>query len=293
MREGSSGSATAARAVVVALFVGLALTACGQPTGFGQLIGTRPVPSAAPVNVVIDTSALINSLNSELDLANSTTTITDESAQLAQEFNTLLTIKQSERLSALQQLGAQIISTRLAAIAQVRRQVLALPLNSSQKYQIVYLLDSATAGLHGMQAKISTDQLVDVARVDVKSVAAFRVYGLLLPQCHMLIAAYDLQHLISVYSNEKTTLQDAINKAVLNGTPYGSAQSNVNDLGAQISQISYYTSNAIAVLPYLTSAGYPGNRSTITAIRGQLNQASTASTNAANDVLAAKAALGI
>src|SRR5262249_16610173 len=142
LREGLSGSTAAARAVVVALLVG-ALSACGQPTGYGQLIGVRPVPTAAPVNVVIDTTALIHSLNGELDLANSTIAVTDESQQLAAQFNTLLTIKQSERLSALQALGAQIISTRLAAIAQVRRQVLALPLNSGQKYQIVYLLDSA------------------------------------------------------------------------------------------------------------------------------------------------------
>ncbi len=169
----------------------------------------------------------------------------------------------------------------------------ALPLADGQKYQIVYLLDSAAGGLRSMQVKIAGDTLVDVARADVKKVAAFRVYGLLLPQCHMLIAAYDFQRLVGVYSTQMSTLQTQIDRAAAGGTPVPAAQAAVNDLGAQIVLINKYSTLAISVLPRLAPSGYPGNRGTVTAIRNELNAASTASTSASADVQAAKTALSI
>jgi hypothetical protein len=294
LREGFSGStAAAARAVVVALLVGLALTACGQPTGYGKLVGVRPVPSAVPGTSEIDTSSLVDSLNNELNALGNTPPITDENSSFAAEFSSLLTVKQSERLSALQELGSQIIKTRLAAIAQMRRQVLALPLDPAAKAQIVYLLDSASGRLNAMQVTIASDRLVDVARADVKVVATFRIYGLLLPQCHMLVAAYQFKSLVTTFTTERSNLQDSLNKANAAGNPVGNAQSLLNDLGAQTAVINAYASNAIAVLPGLTAAGYPGNRGTVVSIRNQLTAASTAAGNAQNDIIGARAALGI
>jgi hypothetical protein len=279
--------------VVVALVAGLSLAACGQASGYGQLIGVRAVPSPSPQASAIDTTPLVDSLNTELDWVNKTAPITDENSQFAAEFSSLLTIKQSERLAALQQLGDQIISTRLSAIAHVRWQILVLPLATSQKYEIIYLLDHATAGLNGMEAKIANDRLVDVTRADVKSVAGFRVYGLLLPQAHMLVAAFDLQNLVGIYSNEKVHLQATINADIAANIPIGNAQSDVNDLGAQIVLINQASAYAIAVLPGLTPSGYPGNRGTVTAVRNTLNAGSGNSQIAAGDVAAAKVALGL
>ena len=94
---------------------------------------------------------------------------------------------------------------------------------TTDRWNITYLLDAAAAQLRAMRIKITKDLLVDQARADVTNVAAFRVYGLLVPQVHMLIAAYELRQLLSDYTAEEHSLEQQINSTVL-GANVGGAR---------------------------------------------------------------------
>jgi hypothetical protein len=284
-----------ASAVAVVLALAATVAGCGQPSASGPVIGVRPATSPNSEYFELDPASIADSLHNQLSLANDTNPITGENKLAKGELpiDSLLTLKQSERLSALQQLGNTIIQDRLTAIAALRSQVLTLPPSPGGHKETVKLLDSATAALHAMQVKIARDQLVDQARADVTAVAALRVYGLLLPQVHMLITAYDLERLAGIYTSQQAALQQDIDNAAAAGAANAPAQQAVDDLAAQITIMNRVSRSAMQVLPGLTASGYPGNRQQLADISANLKAARSASDQAANDILQAKIDLGV
>ncbi len=284
------------RFAIVLVCAALMSAACGHPTANGPVIGVRPLVNEGAAASEFDVTSISNALSNQLSLVNDASAIPGENKIAKGELpiDSTLTVKQSARLGALQQLGQILVDNRLAAIAAVRRQVLADPLMSAgEKAQLTYLLDRATADLNAMQVKIARGLLVDQARAEVTGVAAFRVYGLLVPQVHLLIAAYQTQHLVSIYSSQQSTLQQQINTKGAAGGQTGHAQLAINDLSAQIAIMSRDSWYALAVLPGLTAAGYPGNKQVLANARHDLNAAGNAGSVAASDVILAKADLAV
>ena len=266
---------------------------CGQPTANSQVIGVRPVPHQTPSAAQLDAAAIAATMSEELAAANATQAIPAEDLLALGELpiDSTLTLKQLEQLGGLQQLGQIIIQNRLTVIASLRSQVVANKhMATTDRWNITYLLDAAAARLRAMRVKITKDLLVDQARADVTNVAAFRVYGLLVPQVHMLIAAYELRQLLSDYTAEEHSLEQQINSAVL-GANVGGARAALNDMLAQLPVMDQTSRSALYLLQGLSSSGYPGNKQRLRMANSYLDRGQAASKRAANDALAAKTAL--
>ncbi len=265
--------------------------ACGQPAANGTVIGIRPstdVTQPAPV----DLTAMNTLLADELAQSNNTAAIPGEDWIALGELpvDLTLTTKQLERLYLLQKLGEEIIHQRLTALSRMRAQVSRDSLMSDyQRSTLLYLLDGATYNLKAAQVKIARELLPDQARADVTSVAAFRVYGLLLPKAHLLLAAYQTQQLSTLYSDLRTRYQQQLRLGLLSPAATAAAQALIDDLSAQANAMGSYSTYALGLLFWLDPSGYPGNKSTLRAARQAVSQAQVASDRATNDLAQLKA----
>jgi hypothetical protein len=261
-------------AVVLAL-AGLVLSACGQQGANGEVVGARSAPSlgSGSGQFVLSTDAIALELDRQIREANDLgalppgTTFGDGVIPL----DAILTVKQIERLQQLQNLGQLKVYSRLANIASLRAEVVNdQTMTYGQKGTVTAILDQSAAGLYGILARINKDRMVDQARADVTAVALFRVNGLLEPQVHLLIAAYQLQQLSVSYAAQRAALQREINIQQLTNPSVAPAQAATNAMAAQISAMLAIGQNTAAALVRLSAADYPGNRYALLSARQTL-----------------------
>ena len=280
------------RWLVALACAGLLLAACGQPEGV--LIGVRPHTEVAAVTATFDSSVLAAAINAQLAEYDQLAPIEDSLARGELPLDSTLTLKQRERLATLQEAGFSYIKDRLDALAGVRGQVVSDPsMQSWQKGNLMALLDGASATLSQLRVKIERDLLVDQARADVARIPRLRVYGLLLPEARLLMTGYQLQRLAVVYARQRASLQQAVNTAQANGRDVTVAQRAVNDIAIRVNTVSQESASGLAQLQGLSVAGYPGNKPYLLSARRYLTAGKFASDQAARDVAAARAALGL
>ena len=286
---------SALRKVILFALLAMLASACGQPTGNGMVIGVRPAAVSDARTSVFEASSIDQMLGNESTYATSVDVIQENAMAFGLlPIDTTLTVRQAEHLATLQLLGQSIIQSRLTAISKVRQQIANDRLLSySQRYGITSRLDRATAGLNSMQVKIARDLLVDQTRADVTAVAAFRVFGLLLPQAHLLVAAYDLVQVAAIYANQHNNLQQALYNSSLSGQSAIAAQAILDDLARQVATASRYGSTASYQVNALTAAAYPGNRGMLKVARQTVTAGKDASSRAASDVSQLHAILGV
>jgi hypothetical protein len=269
------------------------LAACGPRTANGTVISVRATPQVVSNPVQTDIAAFQDVMQSELAQANDTAAIPgeDQLAAGALPLDTTLTLNQFEKLLTLRGFGQVIIQNRLTAIANVRTRVLAYrAMSLDQKYRLLYLLDRATANLNYMQFKIAEDQYVQTARADVTTVAAFRVYGLLLPEVHVLIRADALIRQAEADSGELQHLNGFL-LVPAPGANVDAAAAALNDMAFRIATMNQYASLAISLVAYLSPSGYPGNKTALLWAHKYVEVAKYAASIALNDAAAAKADL--
>ena len=281
----------AARLAMGAALVAMLATACGQPTVGGQVIGVRPAVASDARTATLDTSSISKRVDDELNYATSVPAIQENAlAYGLLPLDSTLTLRQSEHLAALQLLGETVIQSRLAALASVRYQVgSARGLSAYAKYRLTSLLDASIPGLKAMEVRIAQDQIIDQARLDVSVVASFRIYGFVLPQVHMLIAAYELQTLAQTYASIRDNLQRRIASAATAGLL---AQPYVNDLTAEIAIMNSIGYGATNTLSNLSAAAYAASKQSLKAVRPSLLRAKSASDRGQTDISAANSILG-
>ncbi len=282
------------RSAVALAWVGLLLiSACSPTTANDSAIGVRPTPVPSPTTgrVPFDPAGLNAALQAQLNDAASASAIQgdDYLALGLLPLDSTLTFKQTERLIFLQQLGQGIIDQRLNAITVLRNQVVADgAIGWPQKGVLTNILDSTSAALLSMKAAIGSDQLVDKTRADIIKIATVRTYGLVLPQVHMLIAAYQIQHLAAIYSGQILGLKDRIVVVASQGVNVTRAVNAERDLEAQIGIMNRTSYLAIATLPNLSAAGYPGNKGTVLMVRNNVTAGKYAASQAGVDAANAR-----
>jgi hypothetical protein len=290
-------SAVRRSGIALALLGLFLISACGQPTANDTSIGVRPgLPGTGPIAITFDPASLNSLLTGQLDAVKSLDSIAGDNylAVGLLALDSTLTLRQTERLIALQSLGQSVIDQRLKAIGDLRAQVAGDPSMSwSQKGRPIQILDSAAAALQSMRLTILGDQLVDKTHADIVKVATVRVYGLVLPQVHMLVAAYQMARLAAIFSNEVITLRDQIVVAASTGRSVAVAVAAVNDLTAQIGTMNRASYLAIVTLPNLTAAAYPGNKGTLLMVRRNLTSGKYAGSQGSADASRARASLGL
>jgi hypothetical protein len=266
---------TIRRSAVVFVFAGLILTACGQSAATGEVVGARSAPNqvSGPGGFTFSTNAIALALERQIKEANDLgalppgTMLGDGVIPL----DAILSVKQIERLQQLQSIGQIEVASRLTRIANLRAEAVGdQNMTWGQKSNVTAILDRSAAGLGNLLARINRDRMSDQARADVTAIALFRVRGLLDPQIHLLIAAYDMQQLAVTYGNQRAALQREINAQQLTNPNLAPAQAVVNDMASEINVMLALGQNAAGVLAGLRSADYPGNRGALLSARQTL-----------------------
>jgi hypothetical protein len=287
------------RLAVVFVLLCLLPAACGQQSATGAVIGVRPVVGVVsnPAGGPYATEAIATELARQLQAAHNEGNIPGESALASGQvpLEDLLTVKQIERLIFLQQVGMIEVDSRLTVIAQLRSHVLAdNTMNLAQKFSVTALLDPVSAGLRSLLVKITThDSLVDQARADLTTLGLLRVYGVLMPQAHLLVAAYQMQQLAATYSAQRADLQRRINTLLLSNPDVAPALGIVNAMAVQIGAMSSASQNAAYALAGLRAADYPATRPALVRARQSLIAAKAAGDRAAAYRLQALNYLGL
>ena len=260
------------RCVVLFTLAGFILSACGQPVANGAVIATRIVPSLAapPGNVQISTEAIAQRLDLELKQANDVAGIPGENGRVPLDI--LLSVKQIERLQFVQELARLEVDGQLRVIAGLRAQVMTDPtLAGWQKGNIAAILDQTAAGLNVLRIQITQqDQMTDQARADITTIAFFRVNNLLVPQTHLLIAAYQMQQLAVTYDAQRAALQRQIIAQQLTDPNIAPAQAATNAMKTQVSAMLLASQRAAAVLLGLRAIDYPAYQSGLAGARQTL-----------------------
>jgi hypothetical protein len=268
----------------------LLLAGCARQEG-SAVIGVPPQPDISPASPApFDPSSIEVGLAQQLADSTASLPVIQEQALAAGQLpiDTLLSARQQERWAVFVSTGLAQVDQRLAALASTRSRVLSDPLVSYyQKATITSLLDSARARVIQMQAKIGNDQLVDQTRVDVRNLAKLYIFGLVLPQAKLMLAAYQLSQLGYIYANQVANpqhgLQQQVNNAQSLGCDITTAQAYVNDLSAQSAALRYDGNIMLGDVQSLNAAGYPGNKYLLKSAHGPQNAGKNANIRANAD----------
>jgi hypothetical protein len=271
----------------------LFLVACGNPDTGGAVIGARTNADASVATASFDASGIAAKFEADLAQLNRIQSIGETTLANGElPIDSILTFRQSLQLSYLQILGNTLISERLNAISIVRGQVVSDGAMAYwQKNGVTGSLDASTAALAQLQLTIAREQLVDRARHDIFKIGQLRVYGLVLPKARLLIAAYQLNRLGSIYTSQQAALQQQIYAAQAYGKDATAAQVIVNDLSRRVATVTGSYSAALAQLQGLNPSGYPANKHSLTSARSSLVTGKLAADQAAADVARARAAI--
>ena len=277
----------------IALLLGAVLIGRGRPTAGADVIGARSLTQASPAPASFDTTPIAYEFASELNAINNTQAIgPDVLAPGELPIDSVLTIRQAERLAVKQTLGSILVSRLLTAIAQVRSQISTDPAMSAyQKYTLFGPLDAAAASVSRAGVAIARDQIVDQARMDYRTVYALRIGGFVLLQARLTSAGYDLGHLAAVYSSQAASIQQRIYAAEAYGKDASVSQADVYRLSAQVAAMNRYSADALAMLQGLSASGYPGNKGSLIGARQALNAGEFAASEAARDAANALSSL--
>jgi hypothetical protein len=257
------------RAAAAALCTAAALTACG-PTETGPVIGvpqsvhTTHATASASDAIAAFQNALAASLNDAV------TTTGSDVTQLQSQLNALnsdASLIAAERMTALKALGAQAVASRVAFVQKLIGDVQADPLlpgttvaGQSVPKTLIARLQAVEGSLTSLGAKIAADPLIDVVRTDIVAVASSsRVYGLISPMTHIVIAAGDIIHTTNELSQQSQQLFNQITSGS-SGDPNYSAELNLsNQLQAVIRNAVSVAATAIQQVESLQNSGASPN----------------------------------
>ena len=274
-----TGSASKVAALIGAGTVAmLVLSACG-PTENGPVIGTPATGSVAVANAASSgaMAAFEQQLVDELNQAAQTQS-DHESTQISAEVNALAndhTLILAEQVDQLKQIGAAQVAKREATLSSLRRDIDShARLGSSQVAALLAVVDGVQGQLQSLGAKIAGDSLVDVLRSDVLSVdTSTRVYGLIDPMVHIALAAdVVINEAGSLASHRSTLAGEAAARSTLNSPREAFL---LAELGSQVSQLQAAAETVVSQVLQLRPGGYPGNASTLQALKSDLVSAQT------------------
>jgi hypothetical protein len=183
----------------------------------------------------------------------------------------------NDGLAALKARDHLAIEGRLTVLNGLTHRVdSATHLTSSHRSTLLAQYSSAESGLKALDQKIQSDTTLSSVRADQATiVTGYRVYVLIVPKTHIVIASDRTTFIASELSKLEAKLAKAVDKAPA-GQNKTDAAAALADMQKQIAAATDAVSGvASSVLP-LTASGYPGNRSILLSARAGLVEARTA-----------------
>jgi hypothetical protein len=260
----------------------VALAACA-PTSLGPiLVAPATAAPAISVNGWDLIAAVEQSINSEL-AAVSASPSTDEAQPIELELNALnndASLILAEQFTSIQAVGARQASKREQVVSSLLGDVDsnayvggAMIAGETLKQRLVSFLDGVNAQLTALSSKIASDQLIDVLRSDVISVAAStRVYGLVEPMVHLSLAAGDEMYALNRIASQAAQLQSRVAALSPSNPAAAAARSHLQDLDTALNDARTAVTADVQAVLALTPSGFPGNRSIIQQARASLVQ---------------------
>lgn len=186
-----------------------------------------------------------------------------------------------KRVTNLQTRGAAEIDRRLTSLNSWLGRINANPnLSPTAKTNLAGTIQAEVTSLTALKAKIEADTELVTLRADVKSITdSYRVYALVLPQTALTVTANRVEMTAAKMATISAQLETE-----LEGNTSKPAQTALTSLKAKVaSALAAATKVQTAVLA-LVPQGYPGNRSTLTTSRNQLQTAIRDLRNARTDI---------
>ena len=183
---------------------------------------------------------------------------------------------QQSTLSACKQLGQTMVTARLAVLSTLGEKVAgSKALTGAHRAQLTTVLDSNRSGLTALDSTIQGDTTLARCSSDVRLIVTrFRVYVLVVPQVHLVIAADTLSNVDSVFARLEGPLGTAIqNDTGLNPGQRQQATEALADMTAAVSAAAGSIKGQADAALDLTPAGYPGTTTTLKGIRASLESA--------------------
>jgi hypothetical protein len=213
-------------------------------------------------------AAFQNALAARLNDA--VTTSGSDVTQLQSQINALnsdASLIAAERMTALKALGAQAVASRVAFIQKLIGDVQADPLlpgtsvaGQSVPQTLIGRLRAIEGSLTALGAKIAADSLIDVVRTDIVAVASSsRVYGLISPMTHIVIAAGDIIHTANDLNGQSQQLFNQITSGSSGDPNYSAELKLSNQLQSVIRNALAVAATAIQQVESLQTSGVSPN----------------------------------
>ena len=199
----------------------------------------------------------------------------------------------SARMAYLKARGHLAIQRRLNEIERLTTLVNgATHLSSANRSALLSKLSSDTSGLQALDTKIQGDTDATTLRTDLESiVTAYRIYVLVAPQVHLVVASDRVAALIDLGNSIASKIQAKIDAAKGNGKDVKAAQAALDDMKKQLADAAAAIGGVAASVIALTPSGYPGNRTTLLSARSSILSARAHLATARADAHAAVNAL--
>jgi hypothetical protein len=185
------------------------------------------------------------------------------------------------------------IATRLEGLAGLSREIAdSRSLDSADRALLLQEVKSAREGLQKLDARLDKDTEPQALKADVEAIAGFRVYSLIVPQAHGLMAADRvLFYCTTRFPAIERHIQDTIDKRSALGRPSPAAASALADFKTHSGQACRLAKSAQDGLRPLGSAPSPRAEAGLRVALAQLKETRAALAAAAADVRAVIQAL--
>ena len=152
---------------------------------------------------------------------------------------------------------------RLAAVVSDARH-----LAGADRDALLNQISNDRSELTSLKATIDSDSNPTTLRAEVRRIVTdFRVYVLLEPQVRLVRALDAEQDAIARLTDVAAALKSRIDAAKSAGKDVTAAQTALDDMNAKLAAASAAVEGRAAAVIALTPSGYPGNRSTLDAVR--------------------------
>jgi hypothetical protein len=190
------------------------------------------------------------------------------------------------QVSELRARGHSEIAGRLDGLAGLNREIVdSRSLDSADRALLLQEVKSAREGLEKLAARLDGDSDPTALKGDVDAIAGFRVYSLLVPQAHALMATDRLLHYCAGrFPAIERHIQDTIDKRTALGRPAPAAASALADFRLHTGQACRLATSAHEVLVPLGTAPSPGAEAGLRSALAQLKEARAALAAATADV---------
>ena len=191
-------------------------------------------------------------------------------------------------LASVQAKGAAETAKRVTALhAALTRVDSRAGLSSADKATITARFTEASAGETALGVKIAADTTLATAKADLKSVYAYRVYAVLLPQAHIAEAATISTTRLSDQAKKLTARLAGKDKS----KSTDALQADLADVTTQIAIITSKSTGLAASALAVTAAQYDANHAVLNADKAAAKAIRSADKRAHADLKAVRAAL--